>query len=88
MFDHCVIQIAGIVYLSTAVAERLLSFHMKPPLDACTYFGMDSGQHPLKVCKVFLVLYSRHFVRNYCDLCSYLKLMLGKHLFFSDFVIY
>ena len=48
--ELCVcVQICGILYLSTAVSEKLLSFYTKPPLDACTYFGLDSGQPPLKV---------------------------------------
>ncbi|KAL8582759.1 hypothetical protein ACOMHN_021871 [Nucella lapillus] len=48
--------VCGIVYLSAAVSEKLLSFYTKPPLDACTYFGLDSGQPPLKLSLFFDVL--------------------------------
>ncbi|KAK7114033.1 hypothetical protein V1264_000161 [Littorina saxatilis] len=54
--DGTVPVICGIVYLSTAVAEKLLSFYTKPPLDACTYFGLDSGMPPLKLSLFFDVL--------------------------------
>ena len=32
--------------ISTAVAIRLLELHDRPPLDACTYFGLDNGATP------------------------------------------
>lgn len=54
--DGTVPVVCGIVYLSTAVSEKLLSFYTKPPLDACTYFGLDSGQPPLKLSLFFDVL--------------------------------
>ena len=31
------------------VAETLLSLHTRPPLDACTYIGLDNGAQPLSV---------------------------------------
>ena len=30
-------------------AERLLSLHVVPGLDACTYMGLDSGAKPIHV---------------------------------------
>ncbi len=42
-------QVCGVVYLSTDICEKLLSFHTMPPLDACTYMGLDSGAPPLEV---------------------------------------
>ncbi|KAK7460328.1 hypothetical protein BaRGS_00038916 [Batillaria attramentaria] len=54
--DGTVPVVCGIVYLSHAVSEKVLSFYTKPPLDACTYFGLDSGQPPLKLSLYFDVL--------------------------------
>ncbi|XP_005105725.1 L-fucose kinase [Aplysia californica] len=54
--DGCVAAAVGIVYLSLEVAERLLAFYTKPPLDACTYMGLDSGQPPFKLSLFFDVL--------------------------------
>lgn len=30
-------------------AEHLLATHVSPPLDACTYMGLDSGARPVQV---------------------------------------
>lgn len=30
-------------------AEHLLATHVSPPLDACTYMGLDSGAQPVQV---------------------------------------
>ncbi|XP_076469815.1 L-fucose kinase-like [Babylonia areolata] len=54
--DGTVPVVCGIVYLSTAVSGKVLTFYTKPPLDACTYFGLDSGQPPLKLSLFFDVL--------------------------------
>ncbi|XP_041375931.1 L-fucose kinase-like [Gigantopelta aegis] len=54
--DGSVPVVAGVVYFNNAVASKLLSFHTKPPLDACTYMGLDSGQAPLKLSLFFDVL--------------------------------
>ena len=39
--------VSGIVRMCPATAERLLSLHTVPPLDACTYIGLDNGAEPL-----------------------------------------
>ncbi|PVD20708.1 hypothetical protein C0Q70_18867 [Pomacea canaliculata] len=54
--DGTVPVLIAIVYLSHSVSEKLLSFYTKPPLDACTYFGLDSGQPPLKLSLFFDIL--------------------------------
>jgi fucokinase len=38
-----------VVYFSSVVAGKLLNFYTKPPLDACTYMGVDSGEPPIQV---------------------------------------
>ncbi len=38
---------SGVVFLSSRMAERLLSMTVIPPLDACTYIGLDNGAHPI-----------------------------------------
>ena len=43
------VQVTGIMYFSVKMASRLLNFHTVPPLDACTYMGLDSGASPLEV---------------------------------------
>ena len=42
-------QLSGIVYVGPRVAETLLELHTRPPLDACTYIGLDNGAQPLSV---------------------------------------
>ncbi|CAL1547211.1 unnamed protein product [Lymnaea stagnalis] len=54
--DGSVPAAVGIIYMAEQVAETLLSFHTKPPLDACTYMGLDSGQPQLKLSLFFDVL--------------------------------
>lgn len=41
--------ISGAVYLSSELTETLLGLHTLPPLDRCTYYGMDSGVPSLQV---------------------------------------
>lgn len=48
--------VCGIVYFNKIVAEKLLSFHVKPPLDSCTYIGLDSGQKIKELSLFFDVL--------------------------------
>ncbi|XP_064610503.1 L-fucose kinase-like [Liolophura sinensis] len=48
--------LCGIVYLGVAVCQQLLSFHVKPPLDACTYMGVDNGSPPLQLSFFFDVM--------------------------------
>uniref|UniRef100_A0AAY4CRP9 L-fucose kinase n=1 Tax=Denticeps clupeoides TaxID=299321 RepID=A0AAY4CRP9_9TELE len=41
--DGKVPLVSGPVFFCRGVAERLLQTHVMPPLDGCTYLGMDSG---------------------------------------------
>ena len=43
------VQIAGIVYIRPKVSEILVSWHVLPPLDSCTYIALDSGAKPVSV---------------------------------------
>ncbi|KAH9499097.1 hypothetical protein Btru_006679 [Bulinus truncatus] len=54
--DNTAPAVVGVVFLSQRVSETLLSFYTKPPLDACTYMGVDSGQPELKLSLIFDVL--------------------------------
>ncbi|XP_062849858.1 L-fucose kinase [Trichomycterus rosablanca] len=47
--DGKVPLVSGPVFFSSAVSERLLQTHVMPPLDGCTYLGMDSGAPPLQI---------------------------------------
>lgn len=42
-------QVCGVVFFSSSAAEQLLATHVIPPLDACTYMGLDSGAPPIQV---------------------------------------
>ncbi|ELT87342.1 hypothetical protein CAPTEDRAFT_168598 [Capitella teleta] len=42
-------MVAGVVFFGHQVAERLLTFHVVPPLDSCTYIGLDSGAKPIQL---------------------------------------
>uniref|UniRef100_A0A8C5BCZ9 L-fucose kinase n=1 Tax=Gadus morhua TaxID=8049 RepID=A0A8C5BCZ9_GADMO len=42
-------QVSGVVFFSSSVSERLLQTHVTPPLDGCTYLGLDSGAPPLQI---------------------------------------
>ncbi|MPC31889.1 L-fucose kinase [Portunus trituberculatus] len=48
--------ISGAVYLSPPLTETLLGLHTMPPLDRCTYYGMDSGIPSLQVSLYFDLL--------------------------------
>eukprot|EP00106_Octopus_bimaculoides_P003417 XP_014770859.1 PREDICTED: L-fucose kinase-like [Octopus bimaculoides] len=48
--------VTGLLYFKQNVAEKILSFHVKPPLDGCTYIGLDSGQTPKQLSLFFDVL--------------------------------
>ncbi|KAG0723301.1 L-fucose kinase [Chionoecetes opilio] len=48
--------ISGSVYLSPSLTETLLGLHMLPPLDRCTYYGLDSGVPALQVSLYFDLL--------------------------------
>uniref|UniRef100_A0AAR2J8J5 L-fucose kinase n=1 Tax=Pygocentrus nattereri TaxID=42514 RepID=A0AAR2J8J5_PYGNA len=47
--DGKVPLVSGPVFFSRSVSERLLQTHVTPPLDGCTYLGMDSGAPPLQI---------------------------------------
>ncbi|CAL8260183.1 unnamed protein product [Merluccius merluccius] len=49
MPDGNVPMVSGVVFFSSSVSERLLQTHVTPPLDGCTYLGLDSGAPPLQV---------------------------------------
>lgn len=44
------------MFFCRRVVERLLKAHVTPPLDGCTYMGMDSGAPPIQVCSLHLYL--------------------------------
>lgn len=46
------LQVSGPVFFSSLVSEKLLRTHVIPPLDGCTYLGLDSGAPPLQVTPV------------------------------------
>lgn len=39
------------VYINISIVEKILSFHVYAPLDACTYYGLDNGADPIQVWK-------------------------------------
>lgn len=43
------VQVSGPVFFSRSVSEKLLQTHVTPPLDGCTYLGLDSGAPPVQV---------------------------------------
>ncbi|XP_077425220.1 L-fucose kinase isoform X2 [Vanacampus margaritifer] len=49
MHDGKVPLVSGPVFFSRKVAEKLLQTHVTPPLDGCTYLGLDSGAPPLQL---------------------------------------
>lgn len=49
--DGLVPLVSGVVFFSVETAEHLLATHVSPPLDACTYMGLDSGAQPVQVTK-------------------------------------
>lgn len=49
MSDGQVPMVSGPVFFSRAVSEKLLQTHVTPPLDGCTYLGLDSGAPPLQI---------------------------------------
>uniref|UniRef100_A0A7N5ZT94 L-fucose kinase n=1 Tax=Anabas testudineus TaxID=64144 RepID=A0A7N5ZT94_ANATE len=49
MPDGKVPLVSGPVFFSRSVSEKLLQSHVTPPLDGCTYLGLDSGAPPLQV---------------------------------------
>ncbi|XP_068883039.1 L-fucose kinase isoform X2 [Aphelocoma coerulescens] len=51
--DGTVPLVCGIVFFSLDAAEQLLATHVIPPLDACTYMGLDSGAPPIQLSLFF-----------------------------------
>ncbi|XP_067853740.1 L-fucose kinase [Heptranchias perlo] len=54
--DGRVPLVSGIVFFSSETAEKLLATHVTPPLDACTYMGLDSGSRPVQLSIFFDIL--------------------------------
>ncbi|MGH0118427.1 UNVERIFIED_CONTAM: hypothetical protein FKN15_023363 [Acipenser sinensis] len=83
LHDGKVPLVSGIVFFSREVAERLLQTHVTPPLDACTYLGLDSGAQPIQVSGI--VFFSREVAERLLqthvtpplDACTYLGLDSG-----------
>ena len=42
-------QVCSVVFFNYAIVQKFLAFHVRPPLDACTYMGLDSGELPIQV---------------------------------------
>uniref|UniRef100_A0A8C7Z3L0 L-fucose kinase n=1 Tax=Oryzias sinensis TaxID=183150 RepID=A0A8C7Z3L0_9TELE len=55
MSDGKVPLVSGPVFFCRSVSEKLLQTHVTPPLDGCTYLGLDSGAPPLQVSFFFHV---------------------------------
>ncbi|XP_065497150.1 L-fucose kinase isoform X2 [Caloenas nicobarica] len=51
--DGTVPLVCGVVFFSSDAAEQLLATHVVPPLDACTYMGLDSGAPPIQLSLFF-----------------------------------
>ncbi|XP_056272027.1 L-fucose kinase isoform X2 [Pseudoliparis swirei] len=49
MEDGKLALVSGPVFFSRSVSEKLLQAHVTPPLDGCTYLGLDSGAPPLQL---------------------------------------
>nr|XP_028595273.1 L-fucose kinase isoform X3 [Podarcis muralis] len=49
-------QVCGVVFFSSEAAEQLLATHVIPPLDACTYLGLDSGAPAIQLSLFFDIL--------------------------------
>nr|XP_054589316.1 L-fucose kinase [Nothobranchius furzeri]XP_054589317.1 L-fucose kinase [Nothobranchius furzeri] len=49
MPDGKVPLVSGPVFFCRTVSEKLLQTHVTPPLDGCTYLGLDSGAPPLQI---------------------------------------
>ncbi|XP_029821347.1 L-fucose kinase [Manacus vitellinus] len=56
--DGTVPLVCGIVFFSSDAAEQLLATHVIPPLDACTYMGLDSGAPPIQLSLFFDIVLS------------------------------
>ncbi|XP_061449988.1 L-fucose kinase isoform X2 [Rhineura floridana] len=54
--DGKVPLVCGVVFFSSETAEQLLATHVIPPLDACTYLGLDSGAPATQLSLFFDIL--------------------------------
>ncbi|XP_036087266.1 L-fucose kinase isoform X6 [Rousettus aegyptiacus] len=54
--DGRVPLVSGVAFFSVETAEHLLATHVSPPLDACTYMGVDSGAQPVQLSLFFDIL--------------------------------
>ncbi|XP_027948293.1 L-fucose kinase isoform X2 [Eumetopias jubatus] len=54
--DGRVPLVSGVTFFSVETAEHLLATHVSPPLDACTYMGLDSGARPVQLSLFFDIL--------------------------------
>ncbi|NXJ83259.1 FUK kinase, partial [Trogon melanurus] len=54
--DGTVPLVCGVVFFSSDAAEQLLATHVIPPLDACTYMGLDSGAPPIQLSLFFDIM--------------------------------
>uniref|UniRef100_A0A674IQY7 L-fucose kinase n=1 Tax=Terrapene triunguis TaxID=2587831 RepID=A0A674IQY7_9SAUR len=51
--DGKVPLVCGVVFFASETAEQLLATHVIPPLDACTYLGLDSGAQTIQLSLFF-----------------------------------
>ncbi|XP_062997600.1 L-fucose kinase isoform X2 [Elgaria multicarinata webbii] len=54
--DGKVPLVCGVVFFSSETAELLLATHVIPPLNACTYMGLDSGAPAIQLSLFFDIL--------------------------------
>lgn len=40
---------SGVVFFDAQTTQILTNIHLYPPLDACTYMGVDNGATPLRI---------------------------------------
>uniref|UniRef100_A0A452URW6 L-fucose kinase n=1 Tax=Ursus maritimus TaxID=29073 RepID=A0A452URW6_URSMA len=59
-----ILQVSGVAFFSVETAEHLLATHVSPPLDACTYMGLDSGARPLSLFFDILLCMARNVSRE------------------------
>ncbi|ELU00095.1 hypothetical protein CAPTEDRAFT_168292 [Capitella teleta] len=61
MLNGQVPMVSGVEFFSSQVCERMLALIAVPPLDACTYMGLDSGVPPIQISVFF------DFMLGMCD---------------------
>lgn len=50
-------KVSGIVYFDFEISKILFNLVAFPPLDACSYMGIDSGASPVSVNILFKIFY-------------------------------